>query len=258
MTTLETRPSAPVFRPFAATSPDRVLGLGGCRSRGAPGRMAVMHVLVRLSQLERSSGKGFRVATSLRAVDFGRDDLPIVTAMRILDPRGRWRRVGRRSHRRPPPVPDARRPRRLRPAAGRAGRRGHRRRPVRRRRARRLRPGGDRVALIARARSRRRARRDRSAVHHADLPGRARGRIHYLDMAMSLSTPHPDEPYAQTGCQARRRAVRRWPSEWEASGKHRAGRHRASSPAWPTSSRATPPTTCSARSTRSACATART
>ena len=43
-------------------------------------------------------------------------------------------------------------------------------------------------------------------------------RIHYLDMAMSLSQPHPTEPYAQTGRQARRRAVRAG-REWEAAGR---------------------------------------
>ena len=77
----------------------------------------------------------------------------------------------------------------------------------------------------------------------------------YLDMAMSLSRPHPEAPYEKCGREARRRAVRRRrpvggrrvASRWSAS---------ASSRGSPTSSRGTPPTTCSARSTSSAPATA--
>src|SRR6266545_3627611 len=58
---------------------------------------------------------------------------------------------------------------------------------------------------------------------------------HYLDMAMSLSYPHPDEPYRRTG----------WPwSGW------------ASSRGCPTCSPGTPPTSCSARSPSSASGTA--
>ena len=79
-------------------------------------------------------------------------------------------------------------------------------------------------------------------------------RVHYLDMAMSLSHPHPDAPYQQTGVklgddqfalapQWEQRASWRWPA-W------------AWSRACPTCSPGTPPTSCSARSTSSACATA--
>ena len=66
----------------------------------------------------------------------------------------------------------------------------------------------------------------------------------YLDMAMSLSQPHPEAPYEKTGREARRRAVRgrrasgRRPAGWRWSGS-------ASSPGSPTCSRGTPPTTCS-------------
>ena len=77
----------------------------------------------------------------------------------------------------------------------------------------------------------------------------------YLDMAMSLSKPHPDAPYEQDRREARRRAVR---------GRRRVGgapvgsrwSGSASSPGSPTCSRATPPTTTSPRSTSSAPATA--
>ena len=77
----------------------------------------------------------------------------------------------------------------------------------------------------------------------------------YLDMAMSLSRPHPDAPYEKTGvklgdeqfAQAERLGGRPAGSPWSAS---------ASSRGSPTCSRATPPTTCSRRSTSSAPATA--
>lgn len=42
--------------------------------------------------------------------------------------------------------------------------------------------------------------------------------IHYLDMAMSLSTPHPDEPHARTGVKLGDEQFA-LASEWEASGK---------------------------------------
>ena len=78
----------------------------------------------------------------------------------------------------------------------------------------------------------------------------------YLDMAMTLSAPHPEQPYELTRREARRRPVRADETgsrqgSWRWSGS-------ASSRASPTCSRATPPTTCSPRSTRSASATART
>ena len=79
----------------------------------------------------------------------------------------------------------------------------------------------------------------------------------YLDMAMSLSKPHPRGPARADRREARRRAVRASPT----TGRRPVG-WRWSASAWsracPTSSRATPPTSCSARSTRSACATGRT
>ena len=77
----------------------------------------------------------------------------------------------------------------------------------------------------------------------------------YLDMAMSLSHAPPGATARGAGREARRRAVRRGGrvggrpgcSRWSAW---------ASSPGCPTCSRATPPTSCSARSTSAACATA--
>ena len=42
--------------------------------------------------------------------------------------------------------------------------------------------------------------------------------IHYLDMAMSLSTPHPTEPYAQTGVKLGDEQFE-LAAEWEASGR---------------------------------------
>ena len=78
----------------------------------------------------------------------------------------------------------------------------------------------------------------------------------YMDMAMTLSTPHPDDPLhrpasssATTSSSAptpgrRRGCSRSWAWAW--------------SPGSPTSSRATPRSTCSTGSTRSGSATART
>ena len=43
-------------------------------------------------------------------------------------------------------------------------------------------------------------------------------RVHYLDMAMSLSRPHPDEPYAKTGVKLGDEQFE-LASEWEQSGK---------------------------------------
>ena len=66
----------------------------------------------------------------------------------------------------------------------------------------------------------------------------------YLDMAMSLSKPHPDGAVREDRREARRRAVRgrrasgRRPAGWRWSGS-------ASSRGSPTCSRGTPPTTCS-------------
>ena len=79
---------------------------------------------------------------------------------------------------------------------------------------------------------------------------------HYLDIAMSLSSPHPDQP-----SRARRRQARRPPVREGALSGRRTGASRswawASSQAVATSSRATPATTSSTRSTSSASATAR-
>ena len=51
--------------------------------------------------------------------------------------------------------------------------------------------------------------RGRPAVRHADLRRRrSTAGADYLDMAMSLSQPHPERPYEQYRRQARRRAVR--------------------------------------------------
>jgi hypothetical protein len=79
--------------------------------------------------------------------------------------------------------------------------------------------------------------------------------VTYLDMAMTLSEPHPERPFELTG-------VKLGDYQFERSGP---GRRRASSPssgsassrARPTSSHVTPPTSCSPRSTRSGSATAR-
>ena len=88
-------------------------------------------------------------------------------------------------------------------------------------------------------------------LFHAAL----RAGTHYLDMAMSLSHPNPDAPYRQTGVKlgddqfaldgrvASRRASWPWPG-W------------AWSPACPTCSPGTRPTSCSARSTSWASGTA--
>ena len=71
-----------------------------------------------------------------------------------------------------------------------------------------------------------------------------RARVTYLDMAMTLSHPHPERPYELTGDDARRLPVRSAtrpgsrPACWRSSGS-------ASSRACRTSSRATPPTSCS-------------
>ena len=78
---------------------------------------------------------------------------------------------------------------------------------------------------------------------------------HYLDMAMSLSHTHPDEPYRKTGVKlgdeqfALADAVGAARASWPWWGS-------ASSRACPTCSRGTRPTRCSARSTRSGSGTA--
>ena len=79
----------------------------------------------------------------------------------------------------------------------------------------------------------------------------------YLDMAMSLSEPHPDRPVRRDRRQARRRPVRAGARLGDGR-PPRARRHGRRARASATCSRATPPTTCSARSTSSAPATART
>ena len=79
----------------------------------------------------------------------------------------------------------------------------------------------------------------------------------YLDMAMTLSEPHPERPVRGAGREARRRAVRRGTSAGRRPACSRSSGS-ASSPASRTSSPATPPTSSSPRSTRSASATART
>ena len=76
----------------------------------------------------------------------------------------------------------------------------------------------------------------------------------YLDMAMRLSHPHPEQPYELAGVKLGDEQFAQ-AAAWEAAAGWRWSAS-ASSPAWPTSSPATPPTTCSARSTSSACATA--
>ena len=80
------------------------------------------------------------------------------------------------------------------------------------------------------------------------------GGADYLDMAMCLSKPHPETPYDECGVKLGDEQFAKadgvggaragWP--WSAS---------VSSPGSPTCSRATPPTTCSPRSTSSAPAT---
>jgi saccharopine dehydrogenase-like NADP-dependent oxidoreductase len=77
------------------------------------------------------------------------------------------------------------------------------------------------------------------------------GRVHYIDMAMSLSHPHPTDPYNLTGGQARRRAVRHGAAV-AGCGPTGAGRAWGSNRGCPTSSPAMPRTRCSAGSTRSA------
>ena len=63
-------------------------------------------------------------------------------------------------------------------------------------------------------------------------------------MAMTLSQPHPERPLRAAGRDARRRAVRASPTLGASAGCSRSSAS-ASSPGSPTSSRATPPTTCS-------------
>ena len=77
----------------------------------------------------------------------------------------------------------------------------------------------------------------------------------YLDMAMSLSDPHPDAPYELPGEKLGDDAVRIGRRVGEPR-TARAGRASASSPGCPTCSRGTPPTTCSRDRRDRACATA--
>jgi saccharopine dehydrogenase (NAD+, L-lysine forming) len=74
----------------------------------------------------------------------------------------------------------------------------------------------------------------------------------YLDMAITLSRPHPERPYEEPGVKLGDGQFAR-AREWEEAGLL-ALVGIASSPASQTSSPATPPTTSSTRSTRSACA----
>ena len=78
----------------------------------------------------------------------------------------------------------------------------------------------------------------------------------YLDMAMSLSQPHPESPYATTGVKLGDEQFAQ-AAEWEERAA-RAGAASAWSRGCPTCSRGTPPTTCSARSTSWGCGTGRT
>ena len=102
----------------------------------------------------------------------------------------------------------------------------------------------------ARARVRHHPERRRPALRDADLPGRARGRceLHgHGDVALRTAPRAPARGGRQ---EARRRSVR----DGRPLGGPRCagpGRHRHRARAPPTCSRGTPPTTCSARSTRS-------
>lgn len=79
-------------------------------------------------------------------------------------------------------------------------------------------------------------------------------RVHYLDMAMSLSRPHPSRPYQECGVKLGDAQFDR-SADWEAAGRlARAGW--GWSPAFRTCSPGTPPTTCSTRSMRSESVTA--
>ena len=161
------------------------------------------------------------------------------------------------------------------------GVRGHRRpaRLLRGDRGRRLRPrpapsrrraGDDRFVAAQVDASRRRVGRRRCAASTAIthvmnavdprfvmpiFDGAFAAGADYLDMAMCLSQPHPEAPYEQAGVKLG--------DEQFAAGR-RLGGARAGSPSSasassrgsPTCSRATPPTTCSPRSTSSAPATA--
>ena len=77
----------------------------------------------------------------------------------------------------------------------------------------------------------------------------------YVDMAMSLCKPHPDAPYAKCGVKL---GDEQFAQASDVGGAPAGSPSSAwgSSPASPTCSRATPPTTCSPRSTSSAPATA--
>ena len=101
------------------------------------------------------------------------------------------------------------------------------------------------------------ARPTRGSRCRSSEPRSPRG-VHYLDMAMSLSRPHPDRAVPADRREARRRAVRARRRSGRDCRPARRSSASASSPGCPTCSPATPPTTCSARSTRPACATART
>ena len=93
------------------------------------------------------------------------------------------------------------------------------RRPVRRRAGRRL-DGGLGGRPVPRARHHPRDERGRPASSTCrSSRARLAAGADYLDMAMSLSKPHPDAPYEQDRREARRRAVRRRRRSWEAAGR---------------------------------------
>ena len=81
--------------------------------------------------------------------------------------------------------------------------------------------------------------------------------VHYLDMAMSLSSPHPTDPYTHPGVKLGDDQFA-MDDALAGGGPDRAGRDGRRARACPTCSPGTPRITCSPRSTRSACATAAT
>ena len=140
------------------------------------------------------------------------------------DPRRRRGRLGRRADRRPPRVPVRRGRRRLRPRPGRARRwprpatTGSPRpgsTPPTRRRSRRCWPT-QRIDAVLGATD----PRFTMPIFRAAL---AAG-VHYLDMAMSLSRPHPTDPYAKTGVKLGDEQFA-LADEWERVGPARARRH---------------------------------
>ena len=147
--------------------------------------------------------------------------------------------------RRAPGVRRAARRRRLRPRPRREGGRRRRRPAVRRRAGGRHRRGRRPGALLRRAPLRRAAQRHRPAVRHAAVPRRAgRAASTTWTWPCRCRTRTRSSPYDADRRQARRRAVR---AGRRVGGRRAAGpgRHRRRAGARPTSSPATPPTTCS-------------